>query len=192
VLQSARMPDRHEIPFTTGVRYVAFTDPAGGTGGDSFTLAIAHAEHNGRVVLDVIREVRPPLSPETVTEDFAGTIKNYRLKTVHGDHYAGAWPRERFSSNGVHYDTSERTKSELYLEALPLFTTGRVELLDNDRLIKQFGALERKTARSGKDSIDHPPRQHDDLCNAAAGALVLAATPRTVGAAMAHIPHLHF
>ena len=120
-------------------------------------------------MLDVLREVRPPLSPEAVTEEFARTIKDYRLSICQGDHYAGAWPSERFSKHGIHYDTSERTKSEIYLEVLPLFTTGRVGLLDHARLIKQFGALERKTARSGKDSIDHPPRQSDDLSNAASG-----------------------
>jgi hypothetical protein len=35
--------------------------------------------------------------------------------------------------------------------------------------------LERRTARGGKDSIDHSPGQHDDVANAVAGALVLAA-----------------
>jgi hypothetical protein len=35
-------------------------------------------------------------------------------------------------------------------------------------------SLERRTARSGKDSVDHPPAGHDDLINAAAGALTLA------------------
>jgi hypothetical protein len=35
--------------------------------------------------------------------------------------------------------------------------------------------LERRTARGGKGSIDHSPGQHDDLANAVAGCLVLAA-----------------
>jgi hypothetical protein len=45
----------------------------------------------------------------------------------------------------------------------------RIELLDNPRLISQLTSLERRTARSGKDSIDHPPGGHDDLINALAG-----------------------
>jgi hypothetical protein len=32
-------------------------------------------------------------------------------------------------------------------------------------------ALERRTARSGKRSIDQPPNGHDDVINAAAGVL---------------------
>src|SRR5262249_5708609 len=52
--------------------------------------------------------------------------------------------------------------------------SGRVELLDNARLVSQLCSLERKTSRIGKDSVDHPPGQHDDVINAASGALVLA------------------
>ena len=52
--------------------------------------------------------------------------------------------------------------------------SGRVTLLDNTRLIAQLVGLERHVARSGKDAVDHPPGSHDDLINAAAGALVTA------------------
>jgi hypothetical protein len=38
----------------------------------------------------------------------------------------------------------------------------------------QFVGLERRVGRTGKDSIDHAPGGHDDLANAAAGALVNA------------------
>ena len=36
----------------------------------------------------------------------------------------------------------------------------------------QLSSLERRTARGGKDSIDHSPGMHDDIANAVAGALV--------------------
>ena len=48
----------------------------------------------------------------------------------------------------------------------------RVELLDLPRLSAQLCGLERRTARSGRDSIDHAPNAHDDLANAVAGVLV--------------------
>jgi hypothetical protein len=51
----------------------------------------------------------------------------------------------------------------------------RVELLDSKRLAAQLASLECRTGRSGKDSVDDPPRSHDDVANAAAGALVLGA-----------------
>lgn len=157
------------------VQYHAFTDPSGGSGGDSFTLAIAHQDREGRAVLDCVREVRPPFSPDATVQEFADVLRAYRLREVTGDRYAGEWPRERFSKHGVFYRVSDRTKSELYREALPFFAAERVDLPDHARLLKQLGNLERRTARGGKDSVDHPPRQHDDLANAAAGALVLAA-----------------
>ena len=63
-----------------------------------------------------------------------------------------------------------------------MLTSGRVELLDVPRLAAQLVALERRTARGGKDSIDHAPGQHDDLVNAALGVLLLAATePVSIG-----------
>jgi hypothetical protein len=53
-----------------------------------------------------------------------------------------------------------------------LLNAGRVELLDHPRLAAQLVGLERRTARSGKDSVDHTPGGHDDVANAAAGVLV--------------------
>jgi hypothetical protein len=41
-------------------------------------------------------------------------------------------------------------------------------------------ALERRTGRSGKDTVDHEARDRDDIANAACGALVLA-SPRGRG-----------
>ena len=51
---------------------------------------------------------------------------------------------------------------------------GRVDLLDNERLVAQICGLERRTARGGRDSVDHGPGGHDDLANAALGAARLA------------------
>jgi hypothetical protein len=161
------------------VRYVAFTDPAGGSGGDSMTLAIAHPERRGEqivMVLDLVREARPPFSPEQVVAEFATLLKRYGLTEVSGDRFAGEWPREAFRGHGVAYQVSARTKSEIYRELLPLLNSGRVELLDHPRLLAQLGALERRVGRGGKDTIDHGPgaQAHDDLANAVAGACVLA------------------
>src|SRR5262249_9185995 len=121
-----------------------------------------------------IHEVRPPFSPEQVVKEFAGYLRSYGISEVEGDRYGGEWPREVFSKAGIHYKPAERSKSELYGSLLPLLTSGRVELLDHLRLTNQLLALERKTTRVGKDSIDHPPHGHDDIANAAAGALVRA------------------
>jgi hypothetical protein len=78
----------------------------------------------------------------------------------------------------VRYAYSERDRSQIYVEALPLLTSGRARLIDNKRLALQFASLERRTSPGGRDRIDHGLNGHDDLCNAAAGALVEAATGR--------------
>jgi hypothetical protein len=124
-------------------------------------------------VLDLVREVRPPFSPEAVVEQFAELLRAYGIAEVAGDRYGGEWPAERFRKAGIAYRISEATKSEIYGAFLPVVTSGRVELLDDERLLRQLQRLERRTARGGRDSIDHPPGSHDDLANACAGALGL-------------------
>ena len=175
-LMAVVMLDRRELPPMSTQRYRAFVDPSGGSN-DSMTLAIAHSERRDQVeieVLDVVREVRPPFSPEATVAGFADTLAQYRVHTVVGDFYAGEWPREVFRRHNVHYQTSDLTKSDIYRDLLPLVNSGRLEMLDDARLLAQCLDLERKVARSGKDSIDHGPGGHDDVANAAAGALVKA------------------
>jgi hypothetical protein len=164
-----------EIAPLSSLRYTAVVDPSGGSS-DSFTLAITHREPDGVIVLDCIRETRAPFAPETVVEDFARTLAAYRVTKVTGDRYAGEWPREQFRKRNISYEPSERVKRDIYRDMLPLLNSKRVQLLDNKRLITQLAGLERRTARGGKDSIDHAPGRHDDVANAVAGALVIAST----------------
>jgi hypothetical protein len=140
-------------------------------------LGVAHRNSDAAVVLDAVREVRPPFSPEAVVGEFSALLKSYRVHTVQGDRYAGESPVEAFAKHGIRYEQSAAPKSDLYRDMLPLLNSGRVELLDHPRLIAQLCQLERRTARSGKDSIDHPPGAHDDVANAVAGATVAAGGP---------------
>lgn len=153
-----------------GIVYHAFVDPSGGVS-DSMTLAIAHMEGPHRV-LDALLEVKPPFSPEAVVKDFAGLLRAYGISTVRGDRYGGEWPRERFRKHGIVYETADAAKSDIYRDLLPILTSGAVDLLDNPRLVLQLANLERRKGRAGRDTIDHPAGSHDDLANAAAGALV--------------------
>lgn len=174
VLDAVIIRGRRELPRVAGETYVAFVDPSGGSS-DAMTLGIAHRiRDRDYVVLDLVRERRPPFSPDDVVFEFAATLKSYGLNIVTGDRYAGEWPRERFQVHGITYQPSELTKSDLYRDVLPIINSGSAELLDVPRLTAQFVGLERRVARGGKDSIDHSPGGHDDLANAAAGAMVLA------------------
>jgi hypothetical protein len=174
VVEAAVVPGRRELPRETGVCYAAFCDPSGGSS-DAMTLAIAHRDADNRGVLDALREVRPPFGPEAVVEEFAELLRAYDLREVEGDRYGGEWPAERFRAHGVEYSPSTKPKSDIYRDFLPILNSGRAVLLDHARLGNQICQLERRTARGGRDSIDHPPGAHDDLANAVAGALVRVA-----------------
>jgi hypothetical protein len=163
-----------ERPYDPKLSYYAFVDPSGGSA-DSFTLAIGHHDiARQTITIACLREAKPPFSPEAVVEEFCRTLKNYRITSIVGDKYAGAWPREQFAKLGITYEASAAPKSELYRDLLPLINSARIELLDHNKLVNQLCGLERRTARGGKDSIDHAPGAHDDVANAVAGLASLA------------------
>jgi hypothetical protein len=160
-----------ERPYAAGRDYYGFVDPSGGSV-DSMTLGIAHVDPvTKKPTLDLLREVRPKFSPKDVSKEFCDTLKTYHITRVVGDAYSGEWVREQFKDNGIVYEVSKLTRSELYLEMLPLVNGTNVDLLDSHRLVSQLVALERRTGR-GRDVVDHPPGAHDDVSNAAAGAVV--------------------
>ncbi len=179
VVDGCTVPGRYELPRVPGCRYLAFVDPSGGSS-DSMTLAIAHQDTRDRTlaVLDAVRECKPPFSPEGVVVEFAEVLKSYGIARVTGDRYAGEWVREMFRTHGIGYDLSDRPASDIYRDVLPLLNSGKAELLDLKGITSQLCGLERRTARSGRDSISHPPGGHDDTINSVAGALLLAVGQR--------------
>src|SRR5262249_35914694 len=58
-----------ELPPCGDITYKAFVDPSGGAQ-DSMTLAVAH-KNDGTVIVDALREARPPFSPEAVADEFS-------------------------------------------------------------------------------------------------------------------------
>ena len=162
---------RRELPYEPGVVYTAFCDPSGGAS-DAMTLAIGYLRDNTVGVLAALLEVRPPFDPDQAVADCAAMLRKYNITRCVGDRYAGLWPVARFAAHGVTFEQSARPKNDLYHDFLPLANSKRIELLEHPRLSAQLVGLERRTARSGKDSIDHSPGGHDDICNAVAGVLV--------------------
>jgi hypothetical protein len=160
-------------PPLPGVAYKAFCDPSGGVS-DAFTMAVSHAEGEA-VILDCIVEIAAPFNPTSATGNIAKTLKEYGLTSVVGDRYAASWTIDAFAKCGIRYTHSDRDRSAIYADVLPLFTSGRAHLLDNQRLVGQLANLERRTTSTGRDKIDHPNGLHDDVANAVSGALVRAA-----------------
>lgn len=175
-VQACVTPGVQERPRIRITRYQAFVDAAGGSGRDSMTMAIAHRQRDGIVVIDAVREVRPYFSPEHVVSEFAALLHSYQVTRVENDRYGGEWVAEQFRKHGIKCEPTRFSKSELYVALLPLLNSGLIQLPDNKRLFQQLVALERTTARgSGKDTVDHPPNGFDDIANAVAGAAIKCA-----------------
>lgn len=160
-----------------GEEYFGFVDPNGG-GADEFTMAVAHRE-SGLTVVDLVRGRHG--SPAAIAEDFASIFRMYRIGRVHGDRYAGRWPRDEFAKHGIEYVPSDRDRSALYLDLMARMNSGAVMLPPDPVLKRQLSNLERRAHRGGRDSIDHPPGGHDDRANAVAGAVAFAMVRRPTG-----------
>ena len=151
----------------TQAQLCCFVDPSGGSS-DAMTIGdCSHRRQNANPGSD------PRTQTTVLTRSCHGgvrkIIRSYRCTKVYGDRYGGEWPREQFRKHGVNYEPSEKPKSELYRDLLPLINSGAVDLLEHDRLVTQLTSLERRTARGGRDSIDHAPGAHDDIANAVGG-----------------------
>lgn len=170
---AAIITGRRELPPVPGTKYVAFLDAAEGSrSGDSMALGIAHRE-GSRALLDVVVVVEPPFKPgDVIATRFAPALHAYACRAVRGDRHAIGFVSESLRACGITFEPSTLSKSELYIELLPLVNTNMVELLDLPTLRNQLLALQRRSMRGGRDSVDHPSGAHDDLANVAAGALV--------------------
>ncbi len=115
-------------PPRAGTRYRSVTDPCGGAR-DSFVLAICHDEANV-AVLDCVVEIKAPFNPALATIEMAAVLKSYGLWRTVGDRYAAEWVVDAFAKNGVTYTHADRDRSAIYLDALPMFTSGRSAHLD--------------------------------------------------------------
>ncbi|MBA7614665.1 hypothetical protein ES703_21934 [subsurface metagenome] len=180
-IEAVVIPGRFELPKIEGAEYFAFADPSGGRQ-DSFTLGIAHKDKDGKIILDVSREQRPPFQPKVVVKEFSETLRVYEISEIESDRYAAEWVSEAFRDNEIEVKNSELSASEIYLSFLPLVANGTIELLDNKRLKSQLAGLERKVRPGGKDSITHYPGGHDDVANSAAGVCVMASKKESGGA----------
>lgn len=176
IVESLARPSPLELPYDSKHHYYGFVDPAGG-GQDDFTLSIGHIEGD-LVVIDLVRGQKG--TPAAIVAEYALTLKGYRIHTVSGDRYAGSWPADEFKKHGINFKHADKSKSDLYVDVLPLINSEKLEIPPFDKLINQFANLERRTGRSGKDTIDHPSGGHDDLANAVAGCSALCKKPKPI------------
>jgi len=162
-----------ELPRVGGVVYRAFVDASGGVaGGDAYTIAIGHKEGDN-FVIDVVRGTVDKFDPQEVTKEYAALCTDYGIHTVVGDAYGREWVAGAWRDAGKEYTRSPQPKGAIYLECLPAFTRGLVRMPDHGRVIRELRLLERRTHRSGKDTVEHPRNGHDDHANVVCGVINL-------------------
>lgn len=162
------------LPRRPGITYRGFVDVAGG-GADEYTMSISHKEGE-RVVIDGVWSEHG--DPAAITGRYAAILRGYGISTITGDRYAAEWPRQEYRKHGITLEPSDKNRSELYLEFLPMLQTGAVELAPDAKALTQLAMLERRMARNGRDTVNHPPGGHDDRANALAGAAWAAQSRR--------------
>jgi len=183
MIDKAVNPDRPlEIPHKEGADYRCFADVAGGGGKDSYSIAIGHLE-NERVIIDVVRSRAPKFNPDEVTAQYCELLKEYGISSVTGDKFSGDWSLNSFAKHDISYERSEKTKSELYLEAESPFNTEIVDLPNKELLITQLKNLIRKSRSGGKDSVDTDSGQPEDEANVIAGVIWLLGEGKGQGGA---------
>jgi hypothetical protein len=176
----------------SGRTWGAACDWSGGSErGDSTAMAVGFREHVDGLDRIVVAKVQvwdlargENWNPETIAEQMTAILKSYGLRNIWGDRYAAGFIRSAFERRGITYSNPvKRTlkgatdgwqqgkyldepldRSALYLTALPFFASGQIVIPNNVRLLKELGDLERKT--TGKETVDHPAGQHDDVANA--------------------------
>jgi hypothetical protein len=162
-----------------GIEYQCFVDAASGSGTDSFAACIGHRVRDGDrnvVMVDYVMKQAPPFNPLACIAALAGHLERWRIRQVTGDAYAGGFTPSAFAKHRITYLASKLSASELYLSALPSFTSGTIALLDKADVIDQLVNLRRRIGQAGKEQVLHMRGQHDDLANALCG-LIHILTP---------------
>jgi hypothetical protein len=161
--------------------YFAYFDAATGRG-DSVALCIGHVRRIpgqfDELVIDVIREKRPPFSLIDTIAEWAPLLKSYGIHKVYGDQFAFEICLQEWDKQQIELIQGEYSTGKNYLAALPLLTQkSRVRLIDNEVCRKQFASLQRHVS-SGHETVEHPKNKsaHDDVATVVAGCLVKMAS----------------
>jgi len=191
VVDGCVVPGRTALPPGVGVNPICFVDVSGGVHDSHVcSVAVRHPDTD-KATLAALREIK---SPDTafVVREFASLIREYGISEAWSDRYGSRWVWDAFEREGIRLRYSTKSRSDIFIEALHAMRSRRVELLDQPRLRNQLLALQRRTTTTGRDIVDHASNGHDDVANAACGALALAAEGRTSRFAYLGVERRHF
>lgn len=156
---------RRSLPPQEGIKYAAYVDMSGGSSDDA-TIAIGHREGRVAVVDRVEKQAgSPPFDPRAAVLKFCGLLREYGIRRLVGDSYAGVTFRADFAREDITYVVGGlRSASDLYEAPEPRLNAGEVALPDDPTLIEQLVCLVWKNTK-----VTHESGAHDDHANAVAG-----------------------
>src|SRR5262249_10659924 len=125
-------------------------------------------------VIDYLFEAKPPFDPLVVIADLCAKLKMWDISDVTGDQYGRPYITH-FARCGIRYKVTPISTSEVFLHALPAWTSTSVLLYDglDDTAVRQLVGLKR-TYSNGREKIEHAKKNaHDDLAVVICGAIYL-------------------
>lgn len=146
--------------------YVAAIDPAFRR--DAFAFLILHLDEANRIIVDRIErwEGGHSQTPREILGVIASICRTYGIGVLYSDQYqfeALSNIAQEFGLSILQVPFSASSKAELYGNLQQLFYQRRIQLLDNEELLKELRQLERTVTEGGVVQIAAPRGCHDDL-----------------------------
>lgn len=135
-------------PYIAGTIYVAYVDASGG-GQNAYAISIGHKEivkqyvknklddegkfEDVEIFVQDLKKARNFAHTKATTAEYADDCRRYGIGKVLGDKFSGDWVLNEFVSNGIMYEASPMTKSELFQNASVPVNQRRASILDDGR-----------------------------------------------------------
>ncbi len=143
---------------------------------DHAALVVARIRDGRFAVVDVVErspEPGKPLRPSELCREFAEVMARRGARWVMADGHYRESLREAIQGSGIILTDAPLDPSESHVRARTLMREGRVDLLDDQRLLHQMGLVKRRPARGGRLAIDLPRGTHGHCDVAIAYALAM-------------------
>jgi len=161
----------HSAP-PTHFSITAAVDVSGGQS-DAAAAAVVFRDRE-KVRVAAARRWPAPHDAGKVAKEIIAFFKPYGVRSAIADQYGSGVAKALYNRDGFYLRDAPMTRSEAYLGLLPLLSQGVVELPPLAVLRSELLGLQRRVARTGRDSVDHGRHSHDDLANAVALGVVQA------------------
>jgi len=159
-----------DLPYRAEFQYFSGIDASGLTGGDKFSLAIAHRQGNDVYIDKVLSwDLR---DPEPIMEDIKELAGIYHFSKTSIDRYAKGWVENALKKIGLEV-TIRPSLAEIYVNIKSLMLGNRLFLPDNQVIKKAFLNTQGYYGRNNALSIAHSqdPEGHADEADAIATAV---------------------